>query len=120
MKKILIVEDNPVIQQLIIFALDLDGEYSWITADDAVSGITKIIQEKPDLLLLDLVLPGNPRPKELINAFQSCSATPIVIVSAAAEQQTIDECMNEGVKAYITKPFKPTNLLETIRQILQP
>lgn len=120
MKKILITEDSPTILAMMKEALESKG-YQTITAVDGQEALNKAKKEKPDLIVLDLMLPK-------IDGFKLCAIfkhdvdlrdTPIIILTAKAGEQdrkTADEvCAN----AYLTKPFEADVLLGKIEELLK-
>ena len=85
MKKILIIEDEPNIRELVLYNLKTNG-YDGIAAEDGIMGITMVHREKPDLVLLDIMLPGK-------NGYDICrelreegNNTPIIMITAKTEE----------------------------------
>ncbi len=119
-KTIVVVEDEVDIREVLIYNLEREG-YQVFGAADGVKGL-KMIQEKlPDLVLLDLMLPG-------LDGLQICkhlkdnSATlqiPIVMVSARSEESDIVLGLELGADDYVTKPFSPRELLARVRAVLR-
>ena len=104
MKKILIIEDEPNIRELVLYNLQANG-YEGIQAEDGIMGITMVHTEKPDLILLDIMLPGK-------NGYDICrelrtegNNTPIIMLTAKNEE--IDKVLGLefGADDYISKPF---------------
>ena len=119
-KKVLIIEDHPATAEMIASILQLDGIGS-VIAPDGLSGIEKAHSEKPDLVLLDIMLPG-------MNGFEVCdklkadpetSRTPIVIVSVRASEDSVKKGKGCGASEYITKPFEPAKLREVVKKYLK-
>jgi DNA-binding response OmpR family regulator len=118
-QKILVVEDDPDLVDLISFNLTQAG-FTVGTALDGVDGLEKARCSAPDLILLDLMLPG-------LDGFAICdilrrdprtAAIPIIIVTAMTSQLTRFNGLDSGAKDFITKPFSPRHLLSRIREIL--
>jgi len=119
-KRILLVEDESDLVTTLTFRLEKEG-YEVMVAMDGEDGLEKAKKEKPDLILLDLMLPK-------MNGYKVCGllkgdsrfkSIPIVIFTARAEEA--DRKMSEevGANAYITKPFEPSVLLEKLNELLK-
>jgi DNA-binding response OmpR family regulator len=118
-KRILIVEDDPSVLRAISYMLEKEG-YSVLTAMNGLEGLKKAKEESPDLLVLDVMLPG-------IDGFEIChrlraesltAKLPILMLSAKG--QAADKSMGLGVGAdeYLTKPVERTVLLGKIEALL--
>jgi two-component system KDP operon response regulator KdpE len=118
-KKILIVEDEK--DCLLIMAAELRASgYKVVSAWDAVGAVMMAVQEKPDLILLDIGLPaGNGIVvMERIAAISNIAATPIIIVTASDSAKTKKQAFEKGAAAYFQKPFELDKLLEAIQKAL--
>ncbi len=118
MKKILIIEDEPNIRELILYNLQANG-YEGLEAEDGIMGITMVHTEKPDLILLDIMLPGK-------NGYDICrelreegNKTPIIMLTAKTEE--IDKVLGLefGADDYISKPFGIRELMARIKAVLR-
>ena len=118
MKKILIIEDEPNIRELVLYNLQANG-YEGIQAEDGIMGITMVHTEKPDLILLDIMLPGK-------NGYDICrelrsegNNTPIIMLTAKTEE--IDKVLGLefGADDYISKPFGIRELMARIKAVLR-
>lgn len=118
MKKILIIEDEPNIRELVLYNLKANG-YEGIQAEDGIMGITMVHREKPDLILLDIMLPGK-------NGYDICKElreegnnTPIIMLTAKTEE--IDKVLGLefGADDYISKPFGIRELMARIKAVLR-
>lgn len=118
MKKILIIEDEPNIRELILYNLKTNG-YDGIAAEDGIMGITMVHREKPNLILLDIMLPEK-------NGYEICKElreegndTPIIMITAKTEE--IDKVMGleYGADDYISKPFGIRELMARIKAVLR-
>ncbi len=118
-KKILLVEDEKDLIETVTLRLEAAG-YEVISACDGLEGLGKAKREKPDLIILDLMLPKMDGFKVcgLLKADTRYNKIPIIMFSARAQES--DKRMGQEVfaDAYITKPFEPQLLLEKIRQLL--
>jgi len=118
-KRILVVDDEPGIQATLRARLEASG-FEVLLASDGEAGLQRAREEKPDLILLDLMLPKRDgysvcRLLKFDNRFQHI---PIIMLTARAQER--DRVLGEktGADAYITKPFDAPHLLETIRRLL--
>lgn len=118
MNKILIIEDEQNIRELISYNL-ISNNYKVIEAEDGLLGFDMTVREKPDLILLDLMLPGK-------NGLDICrelrdggSKVPIIMLTAKSED--IDKVMGLefGADDYMTKPFSVHELLARIKAVLR-
>lgn len=120
MVKVLVIEDEAVIQELIRFNLNKEG-YAVLSAEEGLKGLDLARREKPDLILLDLMLPG-------LDGYEVCKALradkvtariPIIILSARNE--VIDKVLGLelGADDYMIKPFSPKELLARIKARLR-
>ncbi|MEG2000938.1 MAG: response regulator [Evtepia sp.] len=112
--KILIVEDEKSIVDILRFNLSREG-YETVEAYDGVSGLSLALEEDPDLMLLDLMLPG-------MDGFQVCRAlrdkgntTPVLIITAREEEKDKILGLELGADDYITKPFSVRELLARVK-----
>lgn len=118
--KILIVEDEKDIRELIHFHL-LRAHYDVVEASDGVEALDVAFTEKPDLIILDIMLPK-------IDGIEVCKTlranpdmvnTKIIFLSAKGEENNIIEGLDLGGDDYITKPFSPKVLLARIKSVLR-
>jgi CheY-like chemotaxis protein len=120
MKKILVVEDDPVNQMILTDFLGANG-YQTVAASSGPEGIERFIDELPDLCLVDVQLPRK-NGFELAREIKSKShATPVVLMSAVytdADQSTRTVQVGVLADGYLTKPFDLALLLATVRELL--
>ena len=117
---ILVIEDEPDIREVIEYNLRREG-YQVIAARDGESAVTLAKRESPDLLLLDLMLPGLDG-LEVCRRLKSDPLTrsvPIVMVTAKGEESDIVLGLGLGADDYITKPFSPRELVARVRAVLR-
>jgi two-component system, OmpR family, phosphate regulon response regulator PhoB len=118
--KILIVEDEPAIQELLAFNVMQAGFYA-LRAEDADSAWQQIRNSMPDLILLDWMLP-NTSGVILAKQFRVDARTkdiPIIMLTARGEERDKILGLESGVDDYITKPFSPRELMARIRAVLR-
>ncbi len=119
-KKILIVDDEKDLVETVVFQLE-DSGYKVITAGDGQEGLGKAKEERPDLIVLDLMLPKMDGYKVcgLLKSDARYNKIPIIMFTARAQES--DKKLGEeiGADAYITKPFDAQALLAKIKQLLK-
>jgi len=120
MMKILLVEDEKVLIETVTLRLQANG-YEVISASDGFEGLEKAKKEKPDLIILDLMLPKMDGYKVcgLLKADTRYNKIPIIMFTARAQESDKKMGKEVGADAYITKPFEPQALLEKIHQLLK-
>jgi DNA-binding response OmpR family regulator len=119
-KRILLVDDEPELVKAIEIRLKA-ADYEVLAAYDGQEGLDKAKKEKPDLIILDLMLPKMDGYKVcgLLKADTRYNKIPIIMFTARAQES--DKKMGEevGVDAYITKPFEHQVLLKKIKELLK-
>ena len=114
-KTILLVDDEADIIQTLIPHLVVNG-YGVISAVDGVEGLKKARSERPDLIILDVVMPnmdGYTFIKEL-RSDQDISSIPVIVITVRDKMKDLFEV--EGVKDYVTKPFEVEDLIEKVNK----
>lgn len=117
---ILIVDDEAAIRDMVGITLDLAG-FSSISADNAHDAHVSIIDKKPDLVLLDWMLPGGSG-IELARRLRRDEITtnlPIIMLTAKTSEDNKVQGLSEGVDDYVTKPFSPRELVARIKTVLR-
>lgn len=117
-KKILAVDDERHIVRLIQVNLERAG-YLVVTAYDGREALQKIEAEKPDLVVLDVMMPYMDGLEALkrIRANPATRALPVIMLTAKAQDQDVFQGYSHGVDIYLTKPFNPIELLTFIKRI---
>jgi len=119
-KKIVIIEDEPDILEVLSYNLKREG-YEIHTASDGIRGLALVRQQVPDLVLLDLMLPG-------MDGVEICSSikkdpqtqgTLIIMVTAKGEESDIVLGLGVGADDYISKPFTPRELVARVKAVLR-
>ena len=118
-KKVLIIEDYPATSKMISEILEMEGITALIEPDGRL-GLDLAVKEKPDLILLDIMLPTmsgleictnlktNPETKNI----------PVIMVSVKASDEDIKAGLSKGANGYISKPFDLFKLLEVVKKQL--
>lgn len=113
---VLAVDDSASIRKLVELTLRREG-YAVVTADSGLKALAALARQRPDLLLLDVMLVA-------LDGFQLCRVIrehpdygdlPIVILSGRESDADREAGLQAGVSAYLTKPFRPEQLLDTVR-----
>jgi two-component system, OmpR family, response regulator RegX3 len=117
MPKLMVVEDEPALSDALEFGLAAEG-FEVVTADDGVDALVVFERERPDLILLDLMLPGLPG-TEVCKRIRTASAVPIIMLTA--KDSEIDKVvgLELGADDYVTKPFSMRELTARIRAVLR-
>ena len=117
---ILIVEDDENIQQLVGYNLTKAG-YHTTYADTGEQALSVLAKAKPDLILLDLMLPeiSGVEVCKAVKTEKQTSHIPIIILTAKGEEEDITAGLDLGADDYITKPFSPKVLLSRIKAVLR-
>ena len=117
MAKVLIVEDDPHTRELVRVYLDREG-HDVLTADNGIDGLRAAREEAPDIILLDLMLPGMDG-RDVCQALRGESDVPIVMLTARVQEGDRLEGFDLGADDYITKPFSPREVVARIRAVLR-
>jgi len=117
MKKILVVDDEEKIRKMISDYLDAVG-YETVTASDGIDAITQTVVEKPDLIILDIMMPGLDG-FDCTRRIREKSPVPIIMVTAKAEEADKLIGLEVGADDYLVKPFSLKELAARIRAVLR-
>jgi two-component system alkaline phosphatase synthesis response regulator PhoP len=117
---ILVIEDEEDIAELIRYNLEREG-YRVTHADSGERGIEIVRRQHPDLLLLDLMLPGVDGLEvcKRVKADAATAKTPIIMVTARGEEADVVTGLELGAEDYLTKPFSPRVLVARVRAVLR-
>jgi twitching motility two-component system response regulator PilG len=118
-KKILVVEDSPTTRKVVVLTLKQKG-YNMIEAQDGLEALSKIDEERPDLVLLDIILPKMDGYKILSIIKENEELKDIPVVMLTSKDGLIDKFKGKlaGSDAYLTKPFEPKDLISTVRKYI--
>ena len=117
--KILVVDDEIYIVHILDFSLGMEG-YEVITALDGEQALEKVKTEKPDLIVLDIMMPKLDGYEVCKSIKSSADTQHIPVILLSAKGRNVDQKLGFDVGAddYITKPFSPRKLVERINQLL--
>ena len=119
--KVLVVDDDRVLADLVVFTLRRAGNEA-IIAGDAMSAVRRWMEDRPDLILLDVNLPGT---VELENGFAICkrirskSDTPIIMLTVRGDESDIVHGLEAGADDYVLKPFSPRQLMARVQAVMR-
>jgi diguanylate cyclase (GGDEF)-like protein len=118
--KILVVDDEPSVREIITFGLESEG-YIVFTASDGVEAIDKSLEVQPDLIILDIMMPmlDGLQVARVIRGNFRTSYIPIIMVSAKGDINDKILGMQTGADDYITKPFKREELIARVEMVLR-
>lgn len=118
-KTILIVDDDVYIRRPLEFILREEG-YEPVTASDGEEGLRKAAEVRPDLIFLDVMMPG-------LDGFSVCrklkedpglAPIPIILLSARGQDEDRDRGLGAGAADFMTKPYSPAELVRRVRELL--
>ncbi|RLQ23004.1 phosphate regulon transcriptional regulatory protein PhoB [Seongchinamella sediminis] len=117
---VLIVDDECAIREMLRMALEI-AEYRCIEADNIRDAYTLIVDERPDIILLDWMLPGGSG-LELLRRLKRDGNTgevPVIMLTAKTTEDNVIQGLDVGADDYLTKPFAPRELIARIRALLR-
>ena len=120
LKKILVVEDSKQFRENLVSLLEINN-YSTVEAVDGYVGYSKAVDELPDLIIADIMMPvmdGYELLKK-IRSFDLTSTTPFVFLTAKTSPTEIKRGIDLGADAYITKPYNSGRLIKTITSVFE-
>jgi len=115
--RILLVEDDPTIREMTQLALQRDG-FAVDTAGDGATGLSAFHSRAPDLVLLDVMLPGVDG-VSVCRTIREGSVVPIVMLTARTDAIDVVLGLEAGADDYVTKPFEPSILAARLRAVLR-
>lgn len=116
--RVLVVDDNKVIRQLIRVNLELEG-YEVVTAADGAECLDVVQQVRPDVVTLDVVMPrlDGIRTAARLRSDPRTREVRIVVVSACTQAE-VESAVAAGVDAFLSKPFEPGELIRVVRRLV--
>ena len=111
-KRLLLIEDNDDNRLLVKFALERKTDWEVLTATNGIEGVTKAETERPDLILLDLIMPGvdGLTVYEVLRSNLFTRTTPVIFMTAMTQPKVLRELEDTLAEGIITKPFDVLNL----------
>ncbi len=118
-KKVLVVDDEIPIQRIVKFNLEKEG-YDVSLADNGKKALESVKQSRPDIILLDVMMPEMDG-YEVCKALKQNKSTkniPVIMLTARGQESDEKKGLDAGADDYITKPFSPKKLMELVREKL--
>lgn len=117
MRKILIVDDHSDIRRLL--TITLGREYQILEAEDGSSALEEVRRHHPDVVLLDVMMPGEMDGLQVLDAIKAdprTKGTIVAMVTARGQVADGDEARRRGADAYFVKPFSPLQVVSWVRE----
>ena len=117
----LVVEDSPMMRQLVVFALGRISNLSVTEADDGVDGLRKLAAGKFDIILTDINMPIMDGLKliQRVRMDATHKDTPIVVIMTEGGREDRERALRLGANAYITKPIQAPRVMATVKELLR-
>jgi CheY-like chemotaxis protein len=118
--KVLVVDDDEVIRQLIAVNLNLEG-FEVATATDGQDCLDRVLDVMPDVITLDVMMPflDGWATAERLRTEEATSHIKVVLITARAQDDDRRRGLGIGVDAYLTKPFDPAELIQVVRELAE-
>lgn len=119
MDRILLVDDHSDIRRLV--RITLGKSFEVLEAEDGSTALEIVRSQKPRLVVLDIMMPGEIDGLQVLNTIKSdptLASTRVIMVTARGQAQDYDQGMKLGADAYFIKPFSPLQLVASIKEIL--
>lgn len=115
---ILLVDDSPTV--ILFEKLVLGGGYEIISAENGKKGVETAIKARPDIILMDMMMPemNGMEALKALRASKECKDTPIIMVTTKSDEDRVETCFKLGCTDYITKPIRQVELISKVRKYL--
>jgi two-component system, OmpR family, response regulator len=119
LQDILYIEDDPDIQEIAKLALEAIGGFQVRVCDSCQQALEEIKQCKPQLILLDVMMPGNDGPStlQILRQIDGVKNIPVVFITAKVQKHEVESYLAIGAQGVITKPFDPMTLADTVKNL---
>jgi two-component system, chemotaxis family, chemotaxis protein CheY len=117
----LVVEDSPMMRQLVVFALGRLRNLNVTEADDGVDGLRKLAANTFDIILTDINMPIMDGLKliQRVRKDPRHADTPVIVITTEGGKEDRDRALKLGANAYITKPIQAPQVIQAVRELLQ-
>ena len=119
MPKVLVIDDDPVIVELLRVNFEIEG-FEVVSAADGREGFARARADRPDLVLSDIMMPRVDG-LQLLRQLKSDAVTralPVILLSAKAQNAEVQQGLDMGADDYVTKPFDPLELIDRVNAVL--
>ena len=119
MTTVLVADDDRDIRDLVAFKLTAAG-YDVITAEDGTQALSSVLEHRPDLAVLDVMMPGMAGTDVLraVREHEDVARTPVILLTAKVQEADVQSGFATGADDYVVKPFSPRELLSRIQAVL--
>jgi len=120
MSKILIVDDKPEVRELVSVTLEM-GDYEILMAENGVDALALARSELPDLMLLDIQMPGDLDGLDVCRTLKNEAETSricIIMLTAKGQEQDKQQGLEAGANEYFIKPFSPLELINKVEEVI--
>src|SRR3712207_6195046 len=114
---VLVADDQPEITKLVAMSLEAEG-FRVLTAQDGPTALAHLTDSNPDVLLLDIMMPGMTG-IDVLREVRDHHPVPVILLSARSSAASVTEGLNLGADDYVTKPFHPSELGARIRAVMR-
>ena len=116
---VLIVDDDPVVRRMLQLSFESEG-FDVLTAGDGLEGLESMRAKKPDVVVLDIMMPKLDGMKVIneVNDDDDLRGMPVILLSAKATSLDVDLGLKAGAADYVTKPCDPNELVDRVRSLL--
>ena len=120
--KVLLVDDEDDIRKVGLLSLSRVGGWQTVLASSGAEGVARAAAERPDLILLDVMMPGMDGPATFhqLRAQEATASTPIIFMTAKNQKHEVERFLELGALGVIGKPFNPLTLPAEIKKLLPP
>jgi len=117
--RVMTVDDSAAVLTIIAAYLE-DSEFEVIAAErDGAMAVERFAQERPDIVLLDLIMPGQPGMETLGRILAIDPDAFVVIVSSLGTEDAVHECLTSGARSFLQKPFTREDIIDFMRELTQ-
>jgi len=119
-ERIMLIDDDASIRKIAAVTLERVGKWQVQTADGGISGLAMAAEFKPDVILLDVMMPGmdGPTTYKLLKEDPAVTNTPVIFMTAKVQGQELESYSELGVQGVISKPFNPLTLPAEIEALV--
>jgi two-component system chemotaxis response regulator CheY len=117
--RVMTIDDSAAILTIIAAYLE-DSEFEVVASErDGVMAVERFAQERPDIVFLDLIMPGQPGVETLDRILAIDPDAVVVIVSSGGTEDAVYDCLRSGARSFLKKPFTRPDLLDFMRDLTQ-